>query len=179
LPGAVLLAAKALLPPRGARSSPTVGFAIVATGLVIWAGWVISRYGDERMHYFSPGDKAAVSRLYDVAEPHARLVALFDNVAWRYRDYKTYSYVSAEQVYRDGGIPATVAFLRGGDRPTYLVVTRSQLARGELTGGWTRATWQRLERALEESGTTRLIYANRDAKVFAVVRSRTAEEHAP
>jgi hypothetical protein len=61
-----------------------------------------------------------------------------------------------------------IRYLRRGDRRTYLIVTRSQLARGEITAGWTSRTWPELKQALLTSGTIRQIYANRDGAIYDV-----------
>jgi hypothetical protein len=167
---ATLLAALALLPRSGSHVSVPAMLAIVGTSLAVFGGSFLSRYGDERMHYFSPGEKAAVRALYDVAAPPpARLVAVFgSNVPWRFRFYSAYKYDTLENVYSDGGPPAVIRYLRRGDRRTYLIVTRSQLARGEITAGWTSRTWPELKQALLTSGTIRQIYANRDGAIYDV-----------
>jgi hypothetical protein len=177
LPAVVFFAAAAFLGPVGRRLSwtGTVGIAVVS--VILSAAWLVSRYGDERMHYFTPAERTAVSRLYDMAPPGAQLVSLNVSLPWRHRLYDAYKYVSVEQ--KLGGLrePDLIHYLNGAaGTPSYLIVTRAQLAAGTIENGWSPGTWDRLRAGLERSGVIKLVYANRDAQIFTMRRAESERD---
>jgi hypothetical protein len=174
LPATVFFAAAAFVDPAGERLSrlATVGVAVVS--IILSSAWLVSRYGDERMHYFTPAERTAVSRLYEMAPHGTQLVSLNVSLPWRDKFYDAYKYVSLQQKLGIVHEPDLIRYLKDEtEQNAYLIVTRSQLAAANIENGWTPETWNRLRTHLEQSGVIKLRYANRDAEIFAITR-RTA-----
>ncbi len=71
---------------------------VLAVGLtcVATVGFLFTRYGNERMDYVSPGDKAAVAFLYRTAPPGSVFIGGSWNIPWMYRDYDRNTYLSIQ-----------------------------------------------------------------------------------
>jgi hypothetical protein len=173
LPAMVLFAAGAFLRRTSSTISAGATVGIGLTSLVLIGSSLVARYGDERMHYFTPAERAAVAHLYAVAPPGSRLVALEANLPWRNVAYDDYDYKSAEPFVIADDMHGLIGLLTEHS-PSYLIVTRAQFAAGETAGGPTRKTWSRLYRELRRLGVLRRVYANADARIFAVTRDRQA-----
>jgi hypothetical protein len=169
LPAMVFFGAAAFL--TGTRShkplSPQVSVAVAVTSMVLIGGFLLARYGDERMHYMSKGEVAGIEHLYASTPANARYIALNRNVAWRYRDYESHKYVGADQKIPVVDAPGLTKLLSATDVPTYLVVTRSQLAFEEISNGKDSGDWDRLERELLATGSVAKLWSNGDTDIFA------------
>jgi len=171
LPAVVFFAAAGFLDPAGRGLSRAATVSVAAVSVILSIAWLVSRYGDERMHYFTPAERTAVSRLYEMAPAGAQLVSLNVSLPWRYKLYDAYKYVSLEQKLGIVREPELIRYLKGEtDRQAYMIVTRAQLAAGTIENGWSPGTWDRLRAPLERLGVIKLLYANRDAQIFAIKR---------
>jgi len=169
LPAAVFFAAAAFVSPAGGELSRTATVGVALVGVILSSAWLVSRYGDERMHYFTPAERTAVRRLYEMAPPGAQLVSLNLALPWRHEHYDAYKYVAVEQKLGALHEPDVIRFLNDTtDEPAYMIVTRAQLAAGSIEGGWNHDVWDRLRARLQRSGAIELAYANRDAEIFAL-----------
>ena len=54
---------------------------------------MITRYGNERLDYFRPGDVQAVQYVYDHAAPGSTIIGGGTNMPWRNQDYETMDYL--------------------------------------------------------------------------------------
>jgi hypothetical protein len=158
-------------------TSPRVGrrlsayLLLFATCVLLLAGFLFARYGNERMTYFTANEVAAVEFVYETAEPGSQLVALTGTLPWRYQDYRAYKYTTVPRVTRTQDIEALIGTMADRRYPaSYLILTRSQKASGELFIGWPPGTWEQFVDALQESGRFRPVYANLDAAVFVMDR---------
>jgi hypothetical protein len=143
--------------------------------MVLAAGFLVTRYGNERMDSFTAKEIAGLRYLYQIAPPGALLVAASPNVPWLFQDGELYHYRTMSRLQpmppRDALTPAHVKAVVGtmsvlGPRPSYLVVTRSQKAALELFSHVSTSSVDAWERALVTSGRLRLIYDNGDAQIF-------------
>jgi hypothetical protein len=171
LPFAAFFVAAAL---RRAPLAVVVGVTLALTG-----GFLVTRYGNERMDWFSPDEVAAVDRLDALAPAGATLVAWSNSLPWQARHYADHRYrtiVASRDWPRISrlapGAPAQLAaverYLRLQRGGAYLVLTRSQTAEVELTGLGPRGSLARVDTALRRSSAFRLLYANRDASVYTL-----------
>ena len=165
------------------RRAP-VGVA-VAVSLALLGGFLVTRYGNERMDWFSHDEVAAVDRLDAVAPPGSTIVAWSNSLPWQARHYAEHRYRSvvdsadwARMSQMAPGAPAQLAavaaYMRLQKGGAYLVLTRSQEAEVELTGLGPPGSLARVDAALRRSSAFRLLYANHDASVYALVRARRA-----
>lgn len=155
--------------------SPTVGkrwlsnFSLLVVSLTLLVGFLFTRYGNERMMYFTPEEVSAVQYLYDTAEPGSQLVAATGTLPWRFQDYRTYKYTTIPRVARANDIDALVGTMADRRYPaSFLILTRSQKASGELFIGWQPGVWEEFEQTIRDSGRFTSVYANEDAEVFVL-----------
>jgi hypothetical protein len=158
-----------------ARLTAAASFAVM---IVFLGGFLVARYGNERMDYFARDEVAAVTRLYEVAPPGARLYALTGNLPWKFRGYTSYRYdrVTASVDWGrivhqpERGVSNLVDLMSGRPGPAYLIVTRSQVAAAELTNGVPASAIKRFEATIDASPRFRRIYGSRNAQIFSLQR---------
>lgn len=151
----------------------TVVLALVC--LVATTSFFVTRYGNERMDYFTPAEVAAVEYVYDVAPPGSMLLGGTVKTPWKNQNYEKYRYRTlsddAEWGETNGGTPdlsPILALMKDSKNPAaFLIFTRSQFANDELFGllpyGLTT-----IAGAVAESPEFRLIYANDDATIYVL-----------
>jgi hypothetical protein len=171
LPFAAFFVAAAL------RRAP-VGVVLGVT-LALLGGFLVTRYGNERMDWFSPDEVAAVDRLDALAPPGATLVAWSASLPWQERHYAEHRYRTvtgsddwARMSQMAPGSPAQLAaverYMRAQKGGAYLVLTRSQAAEVDLTGLGPRGSVRQVDAGLRRSPAFRALYANRDASVYGL-----------
>lgn len=139
--------------------------------LLVMAGCLVSRYGNERMDQFTAQEVTAVDRLYDIVPPGGLLVAMSGNLPWRDRGYEQYDYLTTIHLARTTPAPelADALELAMRDRPASAVIlSRSQRASIELLGSLPPAVTDEVESHIETSDAFRLAYANGDARIFVL-----------
>ncbi len=154
------------LPPR-VRSFPIVAVALVA----LLGAFLVARYGNERLDYFTAEEVLAVERMYERAAPGDVLIAAVDNLPWKHRGYGDYAYVTLDGIDPEGEAVTLVdgAFDRAREREgdAFFLITRSQLAFDEVLGALPTGTLRRMENRLREEA--RLVYENRDARLYRLL----------
>ncbi len=154
--------------PAAGRSWRT----LVSLGLVsavTLVGFLFTRYGNERMMYFTSEEVVAVHRLYALAEPGAQLVAATGTLPWRFQDYRALKYTTVPSLVRTGDVDALAEIMANKRYPaSYLILSRSQQASGELFIGWSPGTWEKFVQLLHDSDKFALIYANDAAEIFGL-----------
>lgn len=142
---------------------------LAATSFVLLVGFLFTRYGNERMMYFTDEEVDAVHELYAMAEPGSQLIAATGTLPWRFQDYRAYQYKTVPRLARAADVEA-LAGLMADNRyeGSYLILTRSQQASGELFIGWTPGTWEAFVQALHGSDKFILLYSNEDAEIFGL-----------
>lgn len=171
LPFASLLAAAALLPGPGRRWWSTPLLAGILT--VMLGGFLVSRYGNERMDQFNADEVAAVDRLYAIVPPGGLLVAASGNFPWKDRSYEQYDYLTAVQLATKTSPPLIVDAIEDAMRrqpASALILSRSQRASIDLLGTLPPGVLEELERRVDTSSSFRLAYANADARIFVLDR---------
>jgi len=161
--------------------APQRAIAPIFAGVLLFflSGFVIGRFGNERMDYFARDELAAVTRLYDVAPPGSGLFALVGNLPWKFQNYTSYRYARVTPELDWGRIDkdpqrsvrSLAALMTSNRRPAYLILTRSQSAAAELADGVSPRTIVRFERAIANSPRFREIYRNPNARIFMLRRS--------
>jgi hypothetical protein len=150
--------------------------------VALLAALFLARFGNERMDYFTPDEVLAVERLYQVATPGSLLLGGSDNVPWKFQDYEKFDYdvvteprpwnpidvVDPDTEAVLGNIQLAMAARKRTD--AYLIFTRSQKAEVDLRALTAPGFLDRLERAASVSPAFKLVYGNRDAKIFTLKR---------
>ncbi|MDQ3691492.1 MAG: hypothetical protein M3406_15965 [Chloroflexota bacterium] len=171
LPFMSVLAASAIL--GGPKRSPRRKFAsTVAGSLLLLGSFLISRYGNERMDVITPAEAIGMAQLYEIAPPDSQLVALSDNVFWKYRDYELYHYAVVTDDVLNLNVPAIVDTMRARpDTAGYLILSRGQLAALQLSYSFSTERWEELRTDLERAPGVRIAYQNPDITIYSTIPS--------
>ncbi|MBA2631069.1 MAG: hypothetical protein H0U84_08635 [Thermoleophilaceae bacterium] len=151
--------------------------ALLALSAVLLAGFVFTRYGNERLALFTPGDVQTVEQLYRIAEPGAVLVAPSPNLPWQSEGYARYKYHTLTKNLPAAGDGAKdrdavlerrmTAYMQSTKTNAYLVITRSIRSFDALfPGRW--GSVAALERVLSSSPQFTTLYEGRDGRIFAL-----------
>jgi hypothetical protein len=159
-------------PPSGGRGRTIAGATVL--GCLLLGVFQYTRYGNERLDYFTKGDVAAVQALYRLAPRGSALFAGGDNIPWRYRDYTSYEYhvVPELEAWKRNASDseALVREIRrtlGRRKGAYVIVTRSTEIGAALLLRSPQAL-QKLVTTLRASPAARELYRARDGSVFYV-----------
>jgi hypothetical protein len=179
LPGMALFLAALFFPRmQSGRSWITTG-AIILLSFVMVGGFFITRYGNERMDFYTSEEREAVQFIYRTAPHGALLFSGSPNLPWRDRAYETYDYHSFSEGWPinpqlvgsdvDLVLRQIIQEMHESDwSAKYLVFTRSEEARTDLLGELPRGALTRLEERVVASGKFRLVYGNRDARIYTL-----------
>ncbi|MGH9223133.1 MAG: hypothetical protein ACRD2W_04975 [Acidimicrobiales bacterium] len=171
LPFVALLVALAFFPTplwRDQRPSRSTIFGAAALSVVVTLAFLVIRYGNERFESFTADEVAAVEWVYDNAPAGSRLVAVNPSLPWKHRDLEKYSYLSLiEKPHLDeGGEILSYLIPKKGRADGYLIITRSQIAHGELVQGFKPGWDERVAELLLSTGQARVVFQNDDAIVI-------------
>ena len=156
------------LPTYGRSWRATFLIGILSIGLL--GGFFFTRYGNERMDYFTQYEVDAIQYLYTVAEPGSLWAVGTPALPWKFENYEKYKYTKVMEDVWVGDVDH-IATLMAQERYTnaYLVLTRSQQAHAELFYSLPSGTWDNFLKSLVDSGKFELIYSNFHADIFTLV----------
>jgi len=176
LPFMALLAAALVFPQPAAGAVARfhkVGLSL-AVSAMLFTGLLFGYYGKERQNYFSPDEVRATQYLYRIAQPGSVLVGAIDDFPFPYKNYERYTYLAlADFTTRERRLairrPALVIRQQMGSsaRHAYFLITRSQVATVDETGLMPAGSLAAIGRKLSSSPGVRVVFANRDATLFA------------
>jgi hypothetical protein len=160
--------------------------AIAGTLLALTAGFLVARYGNERLDAFTRDQVRAVDTVYANAKPSSVILAGSEDLPWDFKDYETYSLdkVIDLPAWKDAdgsrrsvdrllaAITAKMRASRGSG--AFLILTSSEVGQTDLVGSAPRGTLTRLWQRVESSGRFRAIYSSPTADVFVLRRARVA-----
>ncbi len=147
---------------------------MMGLSLLLLAGFLFTRYGNERQDYMTFAEVAGVRHLYSIAQPGSIFIEGIDGTPWQFQDYEKYNtYVisdSLQTAIANRDVAAITQLIREKKHTrAYLIFTRSQEATAEATFGLPPGTLARLEQALLASGQYKLVYSNPDAQILLFV----------
>ncbi len=165
LPFAAFLAAALIVPTETERPSIRAGAAVTVVSVVLMAGFLVGRYGNERMEYFTANEVAAVADLYQVAPPGSLLVAATPNLPWKNTRYEEYHYrpIGDDTLY--GQVDEMIATMQLYPGRSFLILSRSQEAYAEMILGAPPGDWSTFEKNVFGTGRFVVIYQNQDAQI--------------
>ena len=179
LPGAAFFVARFAFPtPANGRRWPVIA-CVAVIGCLLVVTFQYTRHGNERLDYFTRGDVATVRALYKVAPPDSVFFAGSYNLPWQYRNYTDYEYTTLADLrawQRNPDAPGRVLAAieaEAGDRPAFVIVTRSTRIAAEMLYG-TSGSLSRFVAALRRSGAASEIYRERDGSIFRILNTRTS-----
>ncbi len=151
------------------KSAIMAGFSIL-----LLAGFLFTRYGNERENYMTYAEVAGVHYLYNIAQPGSIFIAGTSGTPWQFQDFEKYNlFVLTDSLLNavvHPDVAAITQFIRSQKHTAaYLVFTRSQEATLESAFDFAPGTLNRLEQALIASGQYKLIYSNPDAQILLFI----------
>ena len=174
LPPMIFFAASIFYPAVTSGKSGWTAAAVAGISILLLAGFLFTRYGNERMDYMTNDEVAGIRYLYSIAQPHSVFIEAMDGAPWQLQDFEKYDThsLTTEQynAVASMDINAIVQFIRSTKRPhAYLIFTRSEEVSAEATTGLPPGALDRLEKTLLASGKFELIYSNPDAQILLFV----------
>jgi hypothetical protein len=168
LPAAAFFAAAFFFPDLHSGLSWFWTFLLALVSLGLLAGFMFTRYGNERMDYFSRDELAAVNYLYSVAKPDSQFVVGSVNMPWRYRDLEKFHVRSLKgEVIRSDNVEAVQQIMANKKyASSYLILTRSQIVYLELFRSVSFDTWVHFTNTLFASKNFQVVYGNHDAVIL-------------
>jgi hypothetical protein len=167
------------------RPSPRRGVAALALmSALLLVALLFTRYGNERINLFTPGEVGVVERLYERAPPGAVLVAPNPQLPWRAEDAGVYREKTLDAELAGaaepgpGGLATRVKRVIEGFSPAagYVVITRNTREYEEVFGAAEWGTIAALERALEASPRFANVHQDPDGEIFALEQRRAGGE---
>ncbi len=152
-------------------TSSLILICLVASGL-----FLLTRYGNERMDYFTENEYEAAKVLYDVAPPGSLLVVGTVKTPWKYQDVEKFRYRTlADDIEwrstdpEEPDIESIHAMMSDQQFPAaFLLITRSQIANDEMFA-LLPVPLRQVKDALIASDRFQVIYSNPDAVILTAV----------
>jgi hypothetical protein len=172
LPFMAFFAAASFMPTM---RSASIGLSvtIVVASVVLSAGFVATRYGNEKADLVTTDDLAAINYVKGVAEPGSVIASPNSGVALEYRRWEQHGYPDLFYFFTQmdltdsedmGLMLGFLAERTAPGQPVYVIVTRSTRSYAELYWGMNDGRWNERIEAIEAEMET--IYSNRDATVY-------------
>ena len=175
LPFVTILVAGIVYGRRPNPPSAVTSVVAVAIALVIGVGFLLVRYGNERIDLMTSSEVAAVETLYQIAPAGSLLVAASNNLPWKFEKFEQYDYIPVTDEVLIGDLPAIAEVMRDPKYPhSYLILTRSEGVYAEVFTGLPVGSWDRFVADAASSPAFRVVYRNQDSEIL-VLADRTAE----
>lgn len=188
-PFMALLAASAITGPLTAPPGPRVLTAAALVGALFVLVFPFTRYGNERMDWYSPQEVGTVEQMYATAPPGSVLTSITGNLPWRYTGYADYDHRilvdgTTEVTGPDAGLngsvdvgaaPALLArqiasrMQHDPGQRSYLILTRNQGGELELLNGEPPGAFERIAAVLLRSPIFRTVESTEDSVLVELV----------
>ncbi|MBV8086635.1 MAG: hypothetical protein JO247_17670 [Chloroflexi bacterium] len=146
--------------------------AAIISSLLLFAGFLFARYGNERVDYYTPDETAGIAAMYNLA-PDGSLLYQVSAAPAQYKDYTKFQFMDIPNVVQDlqnDDAAAVVASMQqlapASGAPSYLLVTRSQKAQVDMFSGLSAGSLDRLQIALERAPGLETVFKNGDTELF-------------
>lgn len=177
----------ALFAPDSSKNpiSPARACLTTFTSVALVLGFVVARYGNQTIDRFSSAEVEAVGELYKLAPRGSLLLAADGNMPWKHRAYEGYEYKTLEEYdlpfwSQEELALAVERILEEGEPGAYLIITKGQKETVSLLGVPAPTEFSEfdfvdqrmwptyLEQTLARSPRFQTVFANEDAKIFAL-----------
>jgi hypothetical protein len=140
--------------------------------IVLVAGVVVARYGNEAFEQMRPADVRVVQAAYQIAPPGATLITLTESVPWRSRDIERYEYDYASPIPLDAQqLPLLLAQMRAVKRRAYLILTNSQWDELRYYHGLSPQRLDEVQRLIVDDPSIIPVYREGNVGVFVLSRN--------
>lgn len=176
LPAMAFCAAALFFPTSESWKSWWVTALIVLTSILLLTGFLFTRYGNERIDYYTQGEFDAMNFLYRTAPQGSKFVVLASNLPWQFQNFEKYRYVDIKgRIIREDNVDSIASLMNDNQVPSsYLIITRSEEAFATMFAGISPEKMNQFERVILNSGRFQIIFSNRDAIIF-VLKEHQAE----
>lgn len=152
--------------------SPWMKGIIVLASVVLLAGFLFTRYGNERVDYVTNAELTGLHHLYSIAPSGSTLIAGWDGTPWNFQDIDLYNIYTlddndnlARAVIKKDVAPV-IQLIESSNAPkAYVIFDRGQQAAAQ-SAGLPPGTLTQLEHALLTSQKFVLVYSNSDTQIF-------------
>jgi hypothetical protein len=154
------------------------GFSSILLSGALLSGFFFAYYGKEHMYYFTPHEVQTAQLVFEIAPDGALILDGTTNWPLNTKHYERYHYVSLQYLDRED---EEALYARPLDElahimskkpertsAAYFIITRSQKMDNDTTGPLRHGSLARFEAMMLQSSRFRLVYANPDAKIFAL-----------
>jgi hypothetical protein len=176
LPAAAFFVAASLTSAFEAGRRRRIALAVTAVSFVFLPLFLVARYGNERLDYFTKGEYETVRALYRVSPPGSRFFVLDGDLPWRWQRYgsdRTFTLYEYVRIYSTQlrVTPNTIAnTMRDSRRPTFLVFTPTQTTYASYIGGLAPETITRFKQLIADSPRFERIYKNGSSVIYRLAR---------
>jgi hypothetical protein len=150
--------------------------------MLLLAGFLFTRYGNERTDYVTNAELAGVRHLYSIAPKGSLLLAGWNETAWQFQDIERYSYYvlsnddDPTHAMNTNNITPIVRLINGSKVPAaYVVLSRSQQALA-LRDGLPPNALNQFEYALLASRQFVLVYHNSDTRIYQFIGDKSVKK---
>jgi len=172
LPANAFFAAALFYPAHTARTSRRTTLAVTLACTCLLAGFLFTRYGNEKADYFTTDELGAVRYFYNVAEPGSTLLTGAPNTPWKYQDIEKYKSLNITSYIQNHDVDGLYILMRDQYPKSYLILTRSQEAYTELYHQFPPEDWDAFEADLVASPAFKVVYNTGDAKVLVLSQAK-------
>jgi hypothetical protein len=183
LPALAFFIAALVMSAAQSRHAWLLPLATCSVGVCLLAGFLFTRYGNERLDYFTQYEYSATGWFYSHVPSGGIVFTIDDNLPWRYVHYRDFQYHQVALLYawshhRTQEVPfkrVTLAMSAQAakdrlDHPeatgSFLVVTKSMQPQLDFTSAAPPDTVRRFSAFVEQSPRFQQIYRNRDATIY-------------
>jgi len=176
IPFLAFFVAALFFPTNGAGRGLGTRFLFAGAAFLMAAGFLLGNNGKDRQYRFSPEEVAGASWLYQNAEPGTLLVEGARNYPSQFMNYEHFTYVPLANESREAQNELLVDPARTLSRwlrddrwkNGYVILTRSQKAYVDALGKMPDGALERIEFELQSSADFRLVYVNRDVRIYTL-----------
>jgi hypothetical protein len=150
---------------------------VTVTSLILLGGFMITRYGNERVDYKTAGELAGVAKLYAIAPKGSLLIGGWSSVPWQYQDFEDYYCQTIDSlfpdVYKTQDTQKLIDYIDQNpsfsSKGAFLIFTRSTIVAAQEDGGYTAAQVMQYETNLQATDLFTLVYSGTDAQILQYV----------
>lgn len=153
-----------------ARAQPVRTAAVALVAVVAASGFLVTRYGNQRIELFTADEVRVVQRAYELAPDGALLLAPNPQLPWEYARLGEVRQRTVDGALKDLPAPppdlARAVAEYAGDAQAYVLLTRNMREYEALFGRPRWGTIAQLESAMSRSPRFERVYANRDGAIY-------------
>jgi hypothetical protein len=156
-------------------TSPWRTVLIIVINLILLGGFFFTRYGDERVYYFTNDEWKAAQYLYEIAPSNSLFLEAWNNTPLQYENYEKYNIQSLTDLNPNAVIHtkanSVIQYLKSvRASKSYIIFTQGEQAQASAWSGLPSDILNRLEERLLQSGKFRIIYSNSNAQILQFIR---------